>query len=150
VSAVVTAGSGFLLAVLWFDLMFDVQALRVGGDEEVPEPVLVSIAAYYRRVTTTAQPMSRLIVVAMIVTLAGIVVEIARGEVATWLGWVSLVLAAAPILLASLRTVPSAARLGSRADDVARQSALARAIGRQHLFCFSSIAVLLILQLAIA
>ena len=28
VSAFVTAGAGFLLAVLWFDLMFDVQVLR--------------------------------------------------------------------------------------------------------------------------
>jgi hypothetical protein len=28
VTAFVTAGAGFLLAVLWFDLMFDVQALR--------------------------------------------------------------------------------------------------------------------------
>jgi hypothetical protein len=46
VTALVTAGSGFLLAVLWFDLMFDVQVLRRrerGG--EVPEEVLASIAS---------------------------------------------------------------------------------------------------------
>ena len=43
VTAFVTAGAGFLLAVLWFDLMFDVQALRTPGPE-LPEPVLASIA----------------------------------------------------------------------------------------------------------
>ena len=45
-NAFVSAGSGFLLAVLWFDLMFDVQVL--GGDEgELPEQTLASIAAYF-------------------------------------------------------------------------------------------------------
>ena len=60
----VAAGAGFLLAVLWFDLMFDVQVLRVRPDE-IPEPVLASIAAYYRRVTTAARPMNRLVAAAI-------------------------------------------------------------------------------------
>ena len=42
--AFVTAGAGFLLAVLWFDLMFDVQAL---GGGVLPEDKLASIADYY-------------------------------------------------------------------------------------------------------
>ena len=50
-SPFVTAGAGFLLAVLWFDLMFDVQAARQPGGD-LPEEVLASIAGYYRRVTT--------------------------------------------------------------------------------------------------
>ena len=46
------------LAVLWFDLMHDVQLL----DRRVPVTEAVgSIAAYYRRVTTGARPMNRLI-----------------------------------------------------------------------------------------
>ena len=59
-TAFVTAGAGFLLAVLWFDLMFDVQALPHRG-HELPEHTLASIAGYYRRVTTTARPMNRLV-----------------------------------------------------------------------------------------
>ena len=49
-TAFVTAGAAFLLAVLWFDLMFVVQALRhrVG---DLPEEVLSSTAGYYRQVT---------------------------------------------------------------------------------------------------
>jgi hypothetical protein len=39
----IAASAGFLLAVLWFDLMFDVQVLRY-RDDDVPEVVLASIA----------------------------------------------------------------------------------------------------------
>ena len=45
-------GIGFLLSVLWFDLMFDVQVVG-HHDTELPTDVRDSIAAYYRRVTTT-------------------------------------------------------------------------------------------------
>jgi hypothetical protein len=145
----VCAGAGFLLAVLWFDLMFDVQVLRHPADEP-QEPVLASIAAYYRRVTTTAAPMNRLVAGVMLLTLAAIVAQIAAGQGPAWVGWLSLVLAAAPIGVAGARTVPSAVRLGTRSDPPARQSELARAIGHQHLFCFASIAALLAVQLAAA
>ena len=33
-TAFIVAGAGFLLAVLWFDLMFDVQARGNGGEHE--------------------------------------------------------------------------------------------------------------------
>ena len=145
----VCAGAGFLLAVLWFDLMFDVQVLR-RPEGELEEGVLASIAAYYRRVTTTASPMNRLVAAVMLLTLAAIVTEIAAAQGPAWVGWVSLGLAAAPIAVAGARTVPSAVRLGARTDPSARQSELARAICRQHLFCFASILGLLVVQLAAA
>jgi hypothetical protein len=59
-NAFVAAGGGFLLAVLWFDLMFDVQTRKHGG-AQLPADVLASISAYYRRVTTDARPMGQLI-----------------------------------------------------------------------------------------
>jgi hypothetical protein len=149
VSAFVTAGAGFLLAVLWFDLMFDVQTLG-HGDRALPEQTLASIAGYYRRVTTTARPMNRLIAAVMLATLAAIIVEIARGQSPLWAAWVSLGLAGVPIVLAAVHTVPQAVRLGARADPVDRQSALARSICRDHLVCAASIAALLALQLAAA
>jgi hypothetical protein len=148
-SAFATAGAGFLLAVLWFDLMFDVQALgsRAG---DLPEERLASIAAYYARVTTAARPMNRLIAAVMLATIGAIVAEIAGRDVTGAVAWTSLALAAVPILLAGGRTAPSAVRLGARRDPVARQSALARSICREHLLCLSSIAALLALQLAAA
>jgi hypothetical protein len=147
VSAFVTAGAGFLLAVLWFDLMFDVQVLGQSG-QELPEQRLSSIATYYARVTTAARPMNRLIVVAMLATLAAIVVEVVNGSVPSAVAWVSLALAAAPIGLVGARTVPNAVRLGTRADTPQQQSALARSILREHVFCFASIAALIALQLS--
>lgn len=146
-NSLVAAGAGFLLAVLWFDLMFDVQALR-SGEDPLPEAVLSSIAGYYRRVTTTARPMDRLIALVMLVTLAAIIIEIVRGDVSAWVGWTSLALAAAPITVAATRTLPRAVRLGVREDTVDRQSALARSVGRDHLMCLASIAALLVLRVA--
>ena len=60
----VAAGAGFLLAVLWFDLMFDVQTHKHPADPLPPE-VLASISSYYRRVTTEAYPMNRLVALVM-------------------------------------------------------------------------------------
>jgi hypothetical protein len=149
VSAFVTAGAGFLLAVLWFDLMFDVQVIG-RGPGELPEAVLASIAGYYARVTTAARPMNRLIAAVMLGTLAAIAVEIAEDAQHGWAAWASLALALAAITLAAIHTVPSAVRLGTRSDSSASQSALARSICRDHLLCASAIAALLALQLAFA
>jgi hypothetical protein len=149
VSAFAAAGAGFLLAVLWFDLMFDVQVIAHHGSE-LPEEVLASIASYYRRATTTARPMNRLIAFVMLATLAAIVVEIVNGAGQAWVPWASLALAVPPITLAGARTVPSAVALGTRRGPVADQSMLARSIYRQHVFCASAIAALLTLQLAFA
>ena len=85
VIAFVTAGAGFLLSVLWFDLMFDVQVLS-HAELDLPEERLASIAAYYGRVTTAARPMNRLIAAVMLGTLAAIIVEIVKGAVPRWVG----------------------------------------------------------------
>lgn len=135
-TSLLTACSGFLLAVLWMDLMFDTQVLgRRNARDELPKSVLASIAAYYGRATTGSRPMNRLIAVVMVVLLAALAVRAVRGHDPGWLVAASAVLAGAPIGLALTRTVPNAVRLGSRSDDAARQSRLARAICRDHLMC---------------
>lgn len=148
--AFVTAGAGFLLAVLWFDLMHDVQVRGHEAGDPLPEPVLASIAGYYARVTTGARPMNRLIALAMLATLVAIGVEVAHGLEPRWLPWTTLALATVPIGLAGGRTVPSAVRLGTRVDDLAAQSRLARTIFGDHLVCLVCIALGLVLQLASA
>ena len=145
----VTAGAGFLLAVLWFDLMFDVQALRHRG-RDVPEPALASTAAYYRRVTAAARPMNMLVGAVMAGTLAAIVAQVARGDDPRWAGWVSLLLAGGAIGLAAVHTFPAAVRLGARADPARLESRLARSILRDHLLCLAAIASLLVVQLGFA
>ena len=148
-TAFVTAGAGFLLAVLWFDLMFDVQALR-HRDGDLPEEVLSSTAGYYRRVTTAARPMNRLIAAVMVGTIVAIIVQLVQGDAPRWAAVVSLVLTAAAISVAAVHTVPSAVRLGTRSDAIAGQSRLARSILRDHLLCITAVAVVLLLQVAFA
>ena len=145
VTAILTACGGFLLAVLWMDLMFDVQVLRHRQAAELPEEVLASIAAYYRRVTTTAAPMGHLVGTVMGVLLVTLLVQLVTGPRAVAI--VALALAGLPIGLAGARVVPSAIRLGSRVDPPVRQSELARAICRDHLFCFAGIAAFVAQQL---
>jgi hypothetical protein len=147
VSAFVAAGAGFLLAVLWFDLMFDVQVLGHAGGA-LPETVLDSIGGYYGRVTTGARPMNRLVAAVMLGTLGSIVAEIINGKPSHAVAYTSIALAAFAILLTGALTVPSAVRLGSRRDSIVGQSALARSILRQHLLCVAAIAAVLTLQLA--
>jgi hypothetical protein len=146
VTAFVTAGAEFLLAVLWFDLMFDVQ-VRGHGTSDVPPDVLTSIGAYYRRVTTSARPMNRLVGLAMIATIVVIVLQLARSDAPTWLSFASLLLVGGPVGLAAAHTVPAAVRLGAATDAPPLQGRLARSIWRDHLLCLSGIGALLILQL---
>ena len=148
-TAFVTAGAGFLLAVLWFDLMFDVQ-VRGHREGDLPEEVLASIAGYYRRVTTAARPMNRLIAAVMVGTIVAIVVQLVQGDAPRWAAVVSLVLTAAAISVAAVHTVPGAVRLGTRSDAIAGQSRLARSILRDHLLCITAVAVVLLIQLAFA
>jgi hypothetical protein len=141
-SGIPAVGGGFLLAVLWMDLMFDVQVLR-HEDGELPEEVLSSTAAYYRRVTTEARPMGYAVGLVMLGTVFALVAEIVHSPLA-WAGWISLLLCTGPVLLALLRVYPNAVRLGSRGDSPLGQSALARSICRDHLICFASMAAFLI------
>ena len=141
------AGAGFLLCVLWFDLMFDVQA-RGCSDHDVPAPVRASIAAYYARVTTAARPMNRLIALVMLVTIGATVAEIARDELPAWRAWPALLLTVAAVGLAATRTVRNAQRFGTQTDDAEHQSQLVRRILRDHVFCIACMATVLALQLA--
>jgi len=143
----ITAGAGFLLAVLWFDLMFDVQVLRHRG-HDVPEQALASIAGYYRRVTTAARPMNRLVAAVMLATIGTIIAQLARGDRPRWAGWLSLVLTGGAVLLAASRTVPAAVRLGERRDSQQQQSGLAKSIVRDHVVCAVAIVAVLAVELA--
>jgi hypothetical protein len=145
----IAAGAGFLLAVLWFDLMFDVQTRRHAVNPLPPE-VLASISAYYRRVTTDAYPMNRLVALVMILTLVAIIAQIVEAADPWWVGWGSLALAGSGLILTLSRTVPNAKRLGSAKDSPDTQSTLARSVCRDHLFSFVRTGLVLGLQLSVA
>jgi hypothetical protein len=144
----IAAATAFLVAVLWFDLMFDVQVLRHRHEPLVPEEVVESIAAYYRRVTTDAAPMSRLISLDMATLLGLLVWQAVRGGTAGWVSVASFVLAASAIGLALGRVVPAAIRLGAGGDQHEFRSNLARSILRDHVAFLVVMVSLLVLQLA--
>ena len=144
---ILVACAGFLLAVLWIDLIFDTQIrLRAHGGEPV-EDALASVSGYYRRATTTSRPMSTLIALVMGILLATLAVEAVRGARPGWMMALSAALAGGPILLALVRTVPNAVRLGRRTDLRAGQIRLARAILRDHIGCAVGMLAFLVLWL---
>ena len=140
----VIGGAGFLLAVLWFDLMFDVQ-VRGHDGAVLPDEVLASISSYYRRVTTDAAPMNRFVGAGMVVMLVGVAAQAVAEDLGAWSA-VSALLAVPPVVLAAARVVPDAVRLGGRGDEPAMQSRLARRIYRAHVYCFASISLLVVTQ----
>ena len=148
-SRLLAACGGFLTAVVWMDLIFDVQVLRHRRASGVlPESVLASIAAYYRRATTDSRPMSRLIALTMGIAVLGSVYQFVCAEDSVALRALALVLCAAPAGLAAARVVPNAVRLGQRSDDAEVQSALARTICRDHLVCLALIGAFTALEIA--
>jgi hypothetical protein len=147
--AVLAACGGFLLAVLWFDLMFDIQVLRhAPAPAPLPEATLTSIARYYARVTTDAHPMQRLIALVMATTVLG-------SAWSVWttprriLPWVACLSATVPIGLAAARAFPNAVRLGAGTASLAEQSALARAIFADHVICLPAIVAFTVLQIVL-
>jgi hypothetical protein len=132
------------------DLSFDTQVLRHRGADELPESVLDSISGYYHRATTTSRPMSYLIALAMLTLLGSLGFRWLLGDDAIWVLTASTVLAAVPILLALVRTVPNAVRLGARAGSPAELSHLARSICRDHLVCLAFMSAFLVLWVAVA
>ena len=145
-SGLLCVGGGFLLAVLWFDLMFDVQMLAASPSMAA----LGSIGAYYRRVTTDAAPMGYFVGGIMAMTLAASVVDAARARDRRALRIVAVLLAAAPIALAVVRTFPNAVTLGREAIGDSAQVELARAILWDHVLSLASIGGFLAVRLHIA
>jgi hypothetical protein len=141
------ACGGFLLGVLWMDLLVDLQAL------DTPTAAgLASIASYYRRVTIDASPFHLLIGAVMLLTLAGAAYRVASSRAGSGRGWrvLAVLLVAVPIGLALARVLPNAVRLGSGADPPATQAVLAHAICLDHLLCFALMLAFVVLMLASA
>lgn len=147
-TALLAAGGSFLLAVIWMDLMFDVQALRAPRGTPLPDATVASIAAYYRRVTTDAAPMSQLVAVVMAITVLGTLQQLASGGGAFAGRLVALLLCVVPIVLAKGRVFPNAARLGTGREPRVVEETLAREIAWAHVGCFVAMLLFVAIQLA--
>ncbi len=143
---IITTGGGFLLAVLWFDLMFDVQVWPYWGQETLPEEVLASIAGYYRRVTTDAWPMNLFVGAVMVFVLLTAFLRARDKRVTPWNRFSTLILAGAATSAGIEVAFPIAEQLGDRTDDLVTQTELANAIFVTHVACFVAITLMLVLQ----
>ena len=125
---------GYLIAVLWIDLIFDSLVLpHHGSNEPLPEEVLATMSSFFKRLTLKP----RLIFVVMIAMFAIVILQIVQGTVPAWVAWASLVLVVVPTGYASARVMPAARRLGSRIDPVEKQSELARSLFAMHTLALS-------------
>jgi hypothetical protein len=148
VDRAVLASATFLVAVLWFDLMFDVQVLRHRGAAELPLDVVASIRAYYRRVLIDSSPMGRMVGVVMLVFTVTLIAQTFAGDVAPWISLVSWAGFVFGPGLAAARVVRNARRLALDTDDLTTQSALARRICSDHLICLATMSATVAAQLA--
>ena len=139
---------GFLLAVLWFDLKFDLLVLDQLVDRgDVDREALAGIKAYYARALGTEMAGFPLIMTMMFLSVVATLVQYKDDCLVAWTWLASLLLLVPPILLAIVRVVPNAGKLADSDADYRQQLDLADAILQDHLFCFASISCFLVLQL---
>ena len=141
---------GFLLAVLWFDLMFDTAALPFAWrGQDVSMQAVDVIAAYYRRAVIASFPMNLLVAVMMLGALACALWRLAFDvETPLWVRAVCVVLVGAAVVVALLKTVPEARRLGQQNDPLPVQATLAVSILKAHIAFFAMMLSFVILQYA--
>ena len=144
-AALLTACGGFLLGVLWMDLLFDVQVL--GPDPQRRRRI---DRAYYRRVTTEAYPMNRLIGAVMLVTLGVAIYGLARQPDQRRIGVTGAGARHRPDRTGPGARLPNAVRLGSGADPPAAQLELARAICLDHVVCLLLMSGFVVVMIAVA
>jgi hypothetical protein len=141
---ILSIGIGFLLAVLWIDIIFDSMVLPHRDTKEpLPQEVLETMTRFFHRLTDKP----RLIFVIMSTMLAIIILQIVQSSVPAWAGWSSLILFLTPTGFAAIRVIPTAQRLGSRKDTIEKQSELARSLIGMHTFCLILMVLLAGIQL---
>ncbi len=131
---------GFMIAVLYMDLVFDISALpyRKTGSN-LPKEILEAIATYYRYVTRNPS----LLVFVLLTAAACILKELNMQRVPQWAGYLSAVLMATVMLLGMLKVIPTAQRLASGKDTEEKQTRLVHSLFPYHI-------LLLILVLSLA
>lgn len=143
--ALLAACGGFLLAIIWVDMMFDIQAYRA-KTKTLPEKILSATASYYRQITKGADPMRQLVTFVMAVLGLALIYDLALGTTPLWYRGVSFALAIPGPVLALVRTLKNAMRLSERGDSVETQSALAHSLFSDHLFSFVLMSAFLLWQ----
>lgn len=113
---------GFMLAILYIDLQFDMLTLpyRRSG-EPVPIEVLRQITTYYGVITKNPY----LLMFVMMTTITCIVVEVLYDLVPRWVGYSSLLLMGLAAAVSIIKVIPSAQRLATDRDAADKRAVFA-------------------------
>ena len=135
---------GFMLAVLYIDLMFDVSAApyRHTGTT-IPKEVLDPITNYYGRITQNPY----VLMFVMLTTTLCIVTEIVYGLAPRWVGYSSLILMGMSLVAGTLKVIPTARRLGANKDSDDVRTRMAHSLLPFHVFLLFDILILAAIQL---
>jgi hypothetical protein len=134
---------GFMIAVLYMDLVFDNSAVPHRRDKEpLPAEILKPIETYYRYITRNPY----LLMFVMMTTLVCIVAQIVYEVVPRWAGYSSLFLIALAITTGTIKVIPTAQRLATGKDSVERQTRMVHSMFPSHVLLLISILLLAAVQ----
>ncbi len=134
---------GFMLAVLYIDLVFDLSALPYRKTKAaLPREVLESITNYYRRISKNPW----LLIFVMITCATCIIWEIRYRLVPPRIGYSSIVLFGALMLIGMLKVIPTAQRLASGKESEEKQTRLVHGLFPYHVLFLIVIISLALLQ----
>jgi hypothetical protein len=129
---IAATGAAFLAGTLWNEVLVDRSVSR-GSQGSMTASSRSTMLGYYAVMTVVAaRPNLAAVFLSIIVTAAALIAQVSGG-VADPGAVLSLALFTVFLALASLRTWPAAARLGSNTLDYSQHSAASRMLGRFHL-----------------
>jgi hypothetical protein len=134
---------GFMIAVLYIDLQFDILALphrRTTGP--LSADVLEPIASYYRCITKNPY----LLMFVMATTLICLIAEVKYDLVPRWAGYASLFLMALSMSVGTFKVIPTAQRLAAGKESVDEQTRMVHSIFPFHIVLLISILLLAAVQ----
>jgi hypothetical protein len=138
---------GFMICILYTDLVFDVSALPFRNTKaNLPKDVLDPIITYYRYITKNPW----LLIFVMLTAATSIGAQIMFGMVPASVGYASAALMAMVMLLGVLKVIPAAQRLAAGKDTEDRQTGLVHSLFPYHILLLILVLSLTYLQFSAA
>jgi len=138
---------GFMMAVLYIDLMFDLMAAPYKKtNQALPKAVLDSITHYYGRITQNPY----VLMFVMLTALLCIGSEILYNLVPRWAAYASLGLMLLSMMTGVLKVIPTAQRLGAGTDPEDARTRMVHSMLPFHLILMVNILLLTAIQFSVA
>ena len=138
---------GFMMAVLYIDLMFDIMAAPYRKtNAALPKAVLDPITHYYGRITQNPY----VLMFVMLTALLCIGSEILYDLVPRWAAYSSLGLMLLSMMTGVLKVIPTAQRLGAGTDSEDARTRMVHSMMPFHLILMVNILLLTAIQFSVA